>query len=171
MNFYYFFNDFIFNHTLNVPAKQELVKIYNDFTPTELNYFDKHRGRLAFQIFSPWIGSDFFIMLKELDPNNPTKWFLNTRFVNENIDTLFGKNYRDYAMKMLYLTSSKYSLDEAKTILSYFEIELTEEDCQFYMEPQYLVDKIILNTICDLYERKEFNDYIKLLASVKYSNI
>lgn len=171
MNFYFFFNDFIFNNTLNVPAKRELVKIYNDFTPTELNYFDRHRGRLAFQIFSPWIGSDFFIMLKELDYDNPKKWFLNTRFVNENVDTLFGKDYRDYAIKLLYLTSPKYDLKETKKILSYFDIELTEEDCQFYMDSQYLQDKIIFDNIYKLYGSEEFKNYIKLLTATQYSFI
>lgn len=169
LTFHYAFEDFIFNHELNLMAMNKLIALYDNYTPIELNLFKRYRSRLPFQVFSPWMPSDFYIILKEI--NGFFEWFLNKNLIDNTKDPLFADKYREYAIKLRYLTSPLYTKNESLQILNCLDIPATEEDLQFYNNKFYILDKVIYDNINDLFCGENFAKYINFLSSLKYSSI
>lgn len=170
LNFYYLIDEFIFSASLNLTARQDLIFSYNNLNSYERLSFNMWRGKNPFNIFKPYIPTNFFLLLSELF-YAPDNFYKNDALINSLDDDLFKSSYREYALKCKYLNSNKYTFNEIKQFLHFFDIEITENDKIGYTNKHYLMDQVIFNNIYDLYHGQKIQEYINLLTSIPYANI
>lgn len=169
INSHLFFNEFFFNNIMNEELRNNFIISYNNLNDIEKIYFDRYRGRTyGYQIFNLYPAPKFNLIVEIYCNKN---FYLNDNFINSITDPLIAKSYREYSIKLRYLNSKEYTLEEIQSIMNYLNIEITEEDYKYYQDSNYLLDKIVFDNIYKLYHSDIFLDYINLLVSLKYVNV
>lgn len=159
LNYYKFFNNLINNKNYDFNLLYQLANDWLEFSGAEQNFI----GTLIY--------TDHFSQYKKPGQNGLTISYLlyhmnDIQIQQQIISCAREFNYYDiskYILLYSYKQQNKYSTQEIKNIMqNIYKINFTEEDYNNILNPNYLIKKIFLDKIYNIYH--ENNEYIEILS-------